>query len=135
MYDIFTFLVSVALCYGLYKCLKVTARRQRANELGCRKTHFRNNRLPFGLDGAQRLVKGDKNGQLLQDVREMFLEEGRRTFKTRIFGSTAIHTVEPMNIQAMMATQFGDFELGKMRRGVLFPLIGNGISTADGKAW
>jgi hypothetical protein len=65
----------------------------------------------------------------------MFLEEKRRTFETSILGSTVIHTVEPKNIQAMMVTQFGDFELGKMRRGVLFPLIGNGISATDGKAW
>ncbi|CAI7621188.1 unnamed protein product [Penicillium manginii] len=65
----------------------------------------------------------------------MFLEEKRRTFETSILGSTIIHTVEPKNIQAMMVTQFGDFELGKMRRGVLFPLIGNGISATDGKAW
>ncbi|KAK1149559.1 hypothetical protein N8T08_005108 [Aspergillus melleus] len=65
----------------------------------------------------------------------MFHEEGRRTFETSILGSTAIHTVEPENIQAMMATEFGNFELGKMRRGVLFPLIGNGISAADGMVW
>ncbi|KAH8422607.1 cytochrome P450 [Aspergillus melleus] len=65
----------------------------------------------------------------------MFSEEGRRTFETSILGSAAIHTVEPHNIQAMMATKFSDFELGKMRRGVLFPLIGNGISAADGMVW
>ncbi|KAF9894409.1 hypothetical protein FE257_007912 [Aspergillus nanangensis] len=65
----------------------------------------------------------------------MFREEARRTFQTNVLGSTAIHTVEPKNIQAMLATQFGDFELGRMRRGVLFQLIGTGISASDGKAW
>jgi len=44
-------------------------------------------------------------------------------------------TVDPKNIQAVLATQFHDFSLGQTRRGNFFPLLGNGIFTNDGKAW
>ncbi|TGZ83045.1 cytochrome P450 [Ascodesmis nigricans] len=46
-----------------------------------------------------------------------------------------VHTIEPANIQAILATQFQDFELGELRRRQTMRLLGNGIFTADGKAW
>lgn len=44
-------------------------------------------------------------------------------------------TTDPENIKAILATQFEDFELGPMRRGNFFPMLGNGIFTADGEGW
>jgi cytochrome P450 len=46
-----------------------------------------------------------------------------------------IYTCDPKNIQAILATRFQDFELGETRRQSFFPLLGNGIFTADGKEW
>lgn len=44
-------------------------------------------------------------------------------------------TIEPENVKAVLASQFEDFELGPVRRANFFPLLGNGIFTADGEAW
>lgn len=81
-------------------------------------------RLPSQLDG-----------QVPRELKIMFLEEGRETFKGCVLGSTVIHTAESKNIKALLATQFSDFGLGETRRRVLVPLVGNGIFTADGEAW
>lgn len=43
--------------------------------------------------------------------------------------------LDEKNIQAILATQFKDFDIGPVRRGNFFPLLGNGIFTQDGKAW
>ena len=39
------------------------------------------------------------------------------------------------NIQAILATQFKDFDIGPKRRNNFMPLLGNGIFTQDGAAW
>jgi len=55
-------------------------------------------------------------------------------FRTQLKFSS-IFTVEPENVKAILATQFEDFELGHVRRGNFFPMLGNGIFTADGQDW
>ena len=52
-----------------------------------------------------------------------------------MLGSNFYQTFEPKNIQALLATQFSDFALGDVRRQAFYPMLGNGIFTADGKAW
>ena len=44
-----------------------------------------------------------------------------------IFGSPTTFTIDPKNIQAVLATQFKDFGLGDMRNGNFNPLLGHGI--------
>ncbi len=52
-----------------------------------------------------------------------------------MIGNEQIHTDKPRNIQAVLATQFSDFSLGKVRRGIMFPFLGNSIFAQDGKGW
>lgn len=73
-------------------------------------------------------------------VPDMFLEVhkelGRPSTWVQCFlGTDVFVTVDPKNIQAILATQFDDFALGKTRRGNFWPMLGNGIFTADGRAW
>lgn len=49
------------------------------------------------------------------------------TFRGHILTTHVINTVDPKNIQAMLATQFEDFGLGPTRRGNMMPLLGDGI--------
>ncbi|KAJ4400062.1 hypothetical protein N0V91_008943 [Didymella pomorum] len=58
-----------------------------------------------------------------------------QTYETKILGDQVIFTSDPKNIQAMLATQFKDFELGQVRRGSFAPLLGHGIFSADGEQW
>lgn len=50
-------------------------------------------------------------------------------------GSTNLHTIDPANLQAMLATQFHDFESGQFRYRTLKPLIGRSIFSSDGELW
>lgn len=97
--------------------------------------HQQKNRLPLGFDQLQRLIKAAEAGREPEEYGDMFVEEGCRTFATTVLGVTFIQTVEPKNVQALLATQFHDFALGKLRRRTFFPLLGNGIFTSDGKTW
>lgn len=38
-------------------------------------------------------------------------------------------TIDPKNVQAVLSTNFKDFQLGHPRRRAFFPLLGNGIFT------
>ncbi|PLN77788.1 putative cytochrome P450 family protein [Aspergillus taichungensis] len=57
------------------------------------------------------------------------------TYITRQALRDVIITCDPKNVQALLATQFKDFELGSSRRKSLHPLLGNGIFTTDGEHW
>lgn len=57
------------------------------------------------------------------------------TFIIRNLGRDLHFTIDPKNIQAVLATQFKDFELGEVRRRSIHPLLGTGIFTADGDEW
>ncbi|KAK0897243.1 hypothetical protein LTR91_004305 [Friedmanniomyces endolithicus] len=50
-------------------------------------------------------------------------------------GSTITFTVEPANLQAFLATQFDDFETGRLRGLQLGPVLGKSIFTSDGAFW
>lgn len=56
-----------------------------------------------------------------------------RSFIT--FNNSIVSTAEPENIQALLATQFHDFDLGPARKSNFHDLLGNGIFTAEGEAW
>ncbi|GAD91500.1 RNA-dependent RNA polymerase, putative [Paecilomyces variotii No. 5] len=102
---------------------------------GCMPVHQQKNNLPLGLDQLRRLIKAAEAGREPEEYSDMFVEEGCRTFATTVLGITFIQTVEPKNMQAILTTQFHDFALGRLRRRTFFPLLGNGIFTADGKTW
>ncbi|KAJ5549648.1 n-alkane-inducible cytochrome P450 [Penicillium frequentans] len=49
-------------------------------------------------------------------------------------GRTLVQTIEPKNVQAILAHKFKDFELGS-RNDALRPLLGEGIFASDGTVW
>jgi cytochrome P450 len=56
------------------------------------------------------------------------------TFKTSL-GRIVIITIEPRNVQAILALKFKDFDLGSPRNKAMSPLLGQGIFTSDGQLW
>ncbi|KAJ5780217.1 cytochrome P450 [Penicillium paradoxum] len=121
--------------YVLYYGITFIVDRRKAKLLGCQPAHLQRNRLPLGWDLLQRLRAATNAGNLPEEMYKMFQEERHWTFKSSMLGTTFVQTVEPKNIQALLATQFEDFELGDLRRRALSPMLGNGIFTADGKYW
>ena len=88
---------------------------------------------PFGLIGLYRLIKAVNKGKLcsfLQDESDRF----GSTYMRHGLGSDLIMTTDPENVKAILATQFADFGLGERHKS-LYPLLGDGIFTLDGKGW
>ncbi|CAG8979569.1 hypothetical protein HYALB_00013453 [Hymenoscyphus albidus] len=109
---------------------------QKAKALGCEPVYMRPNRLPFGIDHLLVSINAVKDGTFLTVIEDFFVDiGGRHTFSTSVLGGIETLTVEPTNIQAMLATQFEDFDLGDRRRGTMDPFLGSGIFTQDGKRW
>ncbi|EXJ79312.1 hypothetical protein A1O3_08814 [Capronia epimyces CBS 606.96] len=68
---------------------------------------------------------------------ELFLFHFRQTGSTleQVFlGTKAFGTIEPANLEAMLATNFRDYSMG-LRRDITFPMFGDGIFTQEGAAW
>ncbi|CZT17218.1 related to cytochrome P450 family protein [Ramularia collo-cygni] len=72
---------------------------------------------------------------LLDDIFGDDVRIASTTQRTQFEGTTSLLTVEPANVQAMLATQFKDFELGAMRINQFYPLLGSSIFTSDGRFW
>jgi hypothetical protein len=88
---------------------------------------------PLGISVLKEALAADKAKKLLPMVERrvalMSDHEGRyvTTFRFRQMGRENYFTTDPKNIQAILATQFKDFELGAPRRQALHPLLGAGI--------
>ncbi|OAL45722.1 putative cytochrome P450 family protein [Pyrenochaeta sp. DS3sAY3a] len=95
----------------------------------------------FGIDHIWRLGKADWDMKLPQFLIKIFDETktskglAAYTVKQDQLGETSFFTCDPKNIQAVLASQFHDFEFGENRRNAFHPLLGTGIFAADGKMW
>jgi hypothetical protein len=81
---------------------------------------------PFALTNLLRTMWALSNNTVLGYMRGTFDNTSAnhtvQTYETKILGDQVIFTSDPKNIQAMLATQFKDFELGQVRRGSFAPL-------------
>lgn len=62
-------------------------------------------------------------------------EKHGNTYSFKSLGVSVINTIDPENVQAMLAKNSGDFGIGPRRKAAFDPLIGHGIFTADGSEW
>lgn len=109
---------------------------RQARKLGCLPPFRRTHKYPLAFDLMQEVIQADRSNTVPTHFLEVYHSLGNvATWVQNVFGSTAYFTSDPKNIQAVLATQFRDFEIGPQRRGGFFPLLGNGIFTSDGKAW
>jgi len=107
----------------------------KAKALKCEEPFHQPNKWPLGIDQIKRVLAADNAKLFPVDAIQRTVENGTITFKYNILGVEQIATHDEKNIQAILATQFADFDLGPVRRGNFFPLLGNGIFTEDGKPW
>ncbi|KAF1843985.1 cytochrome P450 52A12 [Cucurbitaria berberidis CBS 394.84] len=112
-----------------------------ARQLGCQPPHRIASIDPLGLQNVFKIVKADKEQRIPQYLKgrvdDASAEKGRpvSTFYQHLMGARNYFTMEPKNIQAILATQFKDFGLGERRNGNFSPLLGWGIFSTDGKEW
>jgi cytochrome P450 len=114
--------------------------QQFARENGCKPTHQESDKVFWGLDRFYQVMKIMRNGgDLLEDiVVPRFSEDGvfkRSREGEGLFGQMVLNTIEPRNIQTVMALKFNDYEVGERRHGSFRPLLGNNIFTSDGAFW
>lgn len=130
-------LVASYVAYFIVSTLLAKRRHARnARELGCKEPYDRPYRLPLAYDLIQQIQKADVEHVVPSHFLEMYNIVGKRpTWRQNFLGTHSIVTTDPKNIQALLATQFTDFEIGSTRRNNFFPMFGNGIFTVDGKAW
>ncbi|KAB2574148.1 Cytochrome P450 52A12 [Lasiodiplodia theobromae] len=116
-------------------------RSLKSQELGCKPAPTHTPGDPFGIYNLQLMLSAGAKHYLpeymIQRVHAVSEREGRlvTTFQERVLGQKNIFTCEPKNIQALLATSFRDFELGKGRNGNFEPMLGHGIFASDGKSW
>jgi cytochrome P450 len=72
---------------------------------------------------------------VLDDIVAEDLQHAATIRFTTFDGAKALLTVEPANLQAMLATQFEDFSVGHRRYNTFKPLIGHSIFSSDGVFW
>lgn len=88
---------------------------------------------PLGIHNIAILIQADKNSLVPQWMEERHkracAKAGREitTFHQNVMGGENYFTIEPKNIQAILATQFKDFGLGIVRNRNFSPLLGHGI--------
>lgn len=125
----------------LFKAVKYALVRRRrsfkSQELGCKPVPAHTPGDPFGIYNLRLILNaGEKHHlpeYLLQRVHAVSTQEGRlvTTFQECVLGQKNIFTCEPKNIQALLATSFRDFELGKARNGNFKPMLGHGIVSIE----
>ncbi|KAJ5605217.1 n-alkane-inducible cytochrome P450 [Penicillium lagena] len=123
-------------------CSQLHRRNKTNNYLACKFTRD-NGCLPplntvsyglFGLGMVRDMLAAARKKTLCEFIRNWHHIYGT-TFKAKMAGRNVIFTVEPRNVQTVLALKFQDFELGKIRNTALRPLLGHGIFCTDGSRW
>jgi len=129
-------LVASVLSFKILRSIYNNIRHARnARRLGARDPPLVVNRLPLGIDFLRRLLRASAEGRFPDEMATVYQDGGAKTLKHRFLGRTVFHTIEPKNLQAMLATQFSDFSLSHSRDKSFRPMLGRGIFTANGRYW
>jgi len=132
MYSVSVIAFGVFLAFTLYKLAAQLVDRfqkaAKAKSLGCKPAPTFPSPDPLGLINLYRLYQSNEAGQLpefvIDRVNVVSAQEGHPafTFQTHIVRNWLFFTCDPKNIQALLATQFKDFEFGPIRYGTFSPL-------------
>lgn len=115
--------------------IRPVLRAQKARTLGCGRVPVEPRRWPLGIDMVRDGLRADREQRTPAFMVGRFHTMGRYTFQLNILGSSNIVTAEPKNVQAVLASQFNDFAMGRARKTVLKPVLGRSIFSVDGEAW
>lgn len=110
-------------------------RARRTRVLGCDSIPTEPTKWPFGLDMVRAGLKADRDQRTPEFVTDRVNAMGRYTFGVSILGTSNLITVEPKNVQSILATQFNDFAMGRARKTNLKIVLGRSIFAVDGTAW
>lgn len=129
---VLTITAVAAILYVLWTLLLRWQHAQNARRWNCGSIpHYPGDWL--GTNTLKEALRYDKDRNLpylsRHRIEKMSASQNRytTTFQFRQLGQDIILTCEPKNVQAVLAHQFKDFELGTPRRNAFHSLLGNGI--------
>lgn len=125
------------LAWYLWQWLKWRSFARWARNQGCGETPTRKNKLPWGIDTIYAVLTSPKDTDFLEDfIREQYRKMGTNTYRVHgVAQSVVTTTADPENVQAILATKFQDFSMGKVRQQNFGTLVGSGVFSADGELW
>ncbi|KAF2716591.1 putative cytochrome P450 alkane hydroxylase [Polychaeton citri CBS 116435] len=94
----------------------------------CRAPTRLRSRWPLALDLITQAFKADRAHEILHFFLELIQQTGK-TFEQVLLGARGIDTIDPLNIEAILNSQF------TVRAHNFQPLLGHGIFTQDGEQW
>jgi hypothetical protein len=119
---------------ALYYLVALWSLKRKAIALGCKPVPIWQVWDLFGLNFSMKMIKAMSENRLSEEVYGMFKEvqerEGREctTFQVCLPpGLLHFFTFDPRNLQAVLATQFKDFQIPSARLAGFRPLLGQGI--------
>ena len=126
--------VSLLTAYYLYREITVAyPRRRLAASKGCLQPPSIPAADPLlGLDFFYESYKAIKSHRALELLPEKLRRLGKNTAALNVFGNTIVTTIEPENIKQVLSLGFKDWGIGKERKKVMEPFLGEGIFTNDG---
>lgn len=125
---------ALAVFYIFNQIREIFYYRARARELGCQSPPWMSTFDPTGISELVKGVKASRRKQFPTYMQEKFDREatkygrtmGTFRFQSPFFRETMV-TIEPRNIQTILALKFKDFGLGINRTDNFEPLLGHGI--------
>lgn len=114
--------------------------KRKSRSLGCGPVPIEPTKWPLGLDMVRAGLRADRDQRTPDFVTDRFRamktnNRYRYTFGVRILGTANLITAEPKNVQAVLASQFNDFAMGRARKTNLKVVLGRSIFAVDGAAW
>jgi len=88
----------------------------------------------FGIDTLVRDVRDITQHRRNKQLYATFQKYGK-TYAFHVFGRRTICTIDPRNVQFVLATAMEKFSVGPGRQEAALPLVGKGVLTTDGESW
>ncbi|KAL9011508.1 MAG: hypothetical protein Q9173_003654 [Seirophora scorigena] len=128
-------LVSLLLLYVLPRTWRYLARQRLAREHGCLPAPGPRLRDPiFGLDFVLEVIQALRKNRRNTTMKSLFEAYGH-SFQVKSWGRTTLFTVEPKNLQSVLATNFSAWGVQPLRLFAFEPFVGKGIMCSDGAFW
>lgn len=116
--------------------LKFHRRRQVARQYGCQPvTAQYPHKFPYlGTDRIFEALQARREHRTAEWAHQKYREVGQYTYSFNVFHKRIVTTSDPVNMKAVFATNFNDFNTGG-RLVIVGQVIGKGIFTTDGEEW
>ena len=89
----------------------------------------------FGIDLFIKKMRALSSGTYLEASATLSRSFKSKTFRSRSFGTTVYHTINPEVVKNYQSVYFKDFGIEPLRYHLAENLWGNGIVVADGERW